>query len=96
MPADENRVCCRVIFHGRVQGVWFRDSTATEAQRIGLDGWVRNLPDGTVEALFEGTRDAVRAAVRYCERGPGDAVVVRVEQFEEAPRGQRGFSTRYD
>ncbi len=85
-----------MIVHGRVQGVWFRDSTETEAQRIGVDGWVRNLPNGTVEALFEGSRDAVQAAIRYCERGPSGATVVRVEQFEETPRGLRGFSVRYD
>ena len=95
MHADEKRTCCRVIVHGRVQGVWFRGSTAAEAQRLGVAGWVRNLPNGTVEALFEGSREAVQAAVRYCERGPSGAVVVRIEQFEEAPQGLTGFSARW-
>ena len=94
MP-NEKPTCCRVIVHGRVQGVWFRGSTEAEALRIGVAGWVRNLPNGTVEALFEGSREAVRAAVRYCERGPAHAVVVRIEQFEEQPQGLTGFSTRY-
>lgn len=92
----EARECRRVIIHGRVQGVWFRGSTAAEAERIGVDGWVRNLPNGSVEALFEGSRSAVEAALHYCERGPRDAIVLRVEQFEERPQGLQGFSVRYD
>ena len=96
MDANEKRTCRRVIVHGRVQGVWFRDSTVAEAQRIGVAGWVRNLPNGTVEALFEGPSGAVEAAIRYCERGPTYAVVDRIEQFEEAPQGLTGFSARYE
>ena len=95
MDANEKRRCCRVIVHGRVQGVWFRESTKAEARRIGVAGWVRNLPNGTVEALFEGSREAVQAAIRYCERGPTGALVNRIEQFDEAPQGLTGFSARY-
>jgi acylphosphatase len=96
MASDEIRERRRVIVHGRVQGVWFRGSTEAEAHRIGVDGWVRNLPNGTVEAVFEGTRAAVEAAVRFCEQGPSYAKVVRVEKFEEAPEALRGFSVCYD
>ena len=96
MAGEEMRERRRVIVHGRVQGVWFRGSTEAYAQRIGVDGWVRNLPKGTVEAVFEGTRAAVEAAVRYCEQGPSYSKVVRVEQFEETPQELRGFSVRYD
>ena len=96
MAADELRERRRVIVHGRVQGVWFRGSTEAYARKIGVDGWVRNLPNGTVEAVFEGTRAKVKAAVGYCERGPSYAVVERVEHFEESPLGLRGFEVRYD
>ncbi len=67
----------RIIVSGRVQGVFFRDSTRREATRAGLTGWVRNLPDGRVEALFEGDEAAVQHLVDWCRRGPPDA---RVEQ----------------
>jgi len=93
---DEIRERCRVIVHGRVQGVWFRGAMEAEARRIGVDGWIRNLPNGTVEAVFEGTHAAVEAAVRFCEQGPSYARVLRVERFEEAPQALRGFSARYD
>ena len=67
----------RVIVSGRVQGVFFRDSARRAATREGLTGWVRNLPDGRVEALFEGDEAAVQRLVDWCHQGPPDA---RVEQ----------------
>lgn len=81
----------RVIVHGRVQGVWFRGSTEDEARAAGVCGWVRNLSDGRVEAVFEGPAEAVDALVAFCRRGPRHARVERVELFEEAPEGLRGF-----
>jgi len=83
---------CRVIVHGRVQGVWFRDSCRHEAEAAGVAGWVRNRPDGTVEAAFEGPAAAVEALVAWCHVGPIRARVVRVERIEEDPTGATGFS----
>ncbi|HEY8466017.1 MAG TPA: acylphosphatase [Solirubrobacterales bacterium] len=84
----------RVIAHGRVQGVFFRDSTRREAQVRGVAGWVRNRPDGTVEAVFEGEPDAVEAAVEFTRTGPPRAHVERLEVFEEEPEGLSGFEIR--
>ncbi len=78
---------------GRVQGVFFRDSTRREALSLGLSGWVRNLPDGRVEALFVGTREACERALEFVRTGPPRASVAGVEfRWEEAPRTARdGF-----
>jgi acylphosphatase len=84
----------RVVVHGRVQGVFFRDSTAREARGRGLAGWVRNRGDGTVEAVFEGAPDDVRALVQFCESGPSSAEVERTETSEEEPEGLSGFEVR--
>ena len=84
----------RAIVHGRVQGVWFRGSTEDAARAAGVCGWVRNLPDGCVEAVFEGAPEAVLALVTFCRRGPPQARVERVELFEEPPEGLRGFRVR--
>ena len=75
----------RVIVHGRVQGVFFRDTTRRMARSYGLGGWVRNTPDGTVEAVFEGSPDAVESMIRWCEEGPRGAFVERVEVTDEEP-----------
>jgi len=71
--------------HGRVQGVWFRGSTRTEAQRLGLAGWVRNRADGTVEARAQGDPGAVDALVAWCRVGPAGAEVARLEVEDAAP-----------
>lgn len=81
----------RVIVTGRVQGVWFRDSTRGEAVRLGLNGWVRNLADGSVEAVFEGPAEQVESAVRWVHRGPERAVVDTVTVVSEAPEGLTEF-----
>ena len=92
---SEERVRRRVRVHGRVQGVWFRGSTERRARALGLAGWVRNRPDGSVEAVFEGGRSAVEAALTYCREGPPGARVERVDVSEEAPEGLAGFDVRY-
>jgi acylphosphatase len=84
----------RVIAHGRVQGVFFRDSTRREAERRGVAGWARNTAEGTAEAVFEGAADAVDAMVEFVRGGPGHASVTRVEVVEEEPEGLAGFSVR--
>ena len=84
----------RVVAHGHVQGVFFRDSVRREAERRGVAGWVTNRSDGAVEAVFEGERDAVAAMVSYCERGPGSADVASVDETSEEPEGLTGFKIR--
>lgn len=82
----------RVVVHGRVQGVFFRDATRRLAERHRVAGSVRNTTDGTVEAVFEGPTSAVEELVAFCEKGPHGAAVERVEIYEESPDGLRGFS----
>jgi acylphosphatase len=84
----------RVVVHGNVQGVFFRDSTETEARSRGLAGWVRNCDDGTVEAVFEGDQEAVEALVEFCSSGPSRADVERVEVEEEQAEGLDRFEVR--
>jgi acylphosphatase len=84
----------RVRAHGRVQGVFFRDSVRREAARRGVAGWARNCADGTAEAVFEGAPDAVAAMVDFVRAGPGHADVARVEEFGEEPEGLSGFAVR--
>jgi acylphosphatase len=81
----------RVRVHGLVQGVFFRESVRRRAQGEGLAGWVRNRPDGSVEAVFEGDPERVESLVRFCERGPRSARVDRMEVIDEAPEGASGF-----
>ncbi len=90
----EARTRRRVVVRGRVQGVFFRASTRERAQQLGADGWVRNRSDGSVEAVFEGSPDAVEALVRFCRTGPGIARVDHLDLFEEAPEGLEGFRLR--
>jgi len=91
----ENQERAHVYVSGRVQGVFFRDATRRKAQELGLGGWVRNLPDGRVEALFEGTSDAVRQVVQWCEGGTPEASVDNVEADFEAAKGDLdGFEVR--
>ena len=84
----------RVRAHGKVQGVFFRDSTRQEAQGRNVAGWVRNAKDGTVEAVFEGEPDDVEALVWFVRSGPGSADVARVDVDEEEPEGLRRFEVR--
>jgi acylphosphatase len=84
----------RVVVHGYVQGVFFRDSTRRRASELGVMGWVSNRSDGTVEAVFEGPPDAVSAMVDWSRRGPRGADVERVDEREEGPEGLTGFEVR--
>ena len=77
----------RVIAHGRVQGVFFRDSTRREAERRGVSGWARNTREGTVEAVFEGPPEAVDALVDFVRGGPGHASVSSLDVRDEEPEG---------
>jgi acylphosphatase len=81
----------RVVVHGRVQGVFFRDSCRRQAERSQVAGWVRNEPDGTVGAWFEGQPEAVEAMVAWCHEGPPHASVERVEVSVAGPTGSRAF-----
>ncbi|MBI3478809.1 MAG: acylphosphatase [Nitrosomonadales bacterium] len=76
---EKSKQTLRLIIHGRVQGVFFRDSMRREAQRLGITGWVRNRSDGAVEAAVQGDAAAVDAIVRWAHRGPEFAQVERVE-----------------
>jgi len=73
------KVRAHVYISGRVQGVFFRDSTRHLARQYGVAGWVRNLPDGRVEAVFEGEKDAVQRLIDWCHQGPPGARVDRVD-----------------
>ena len=88
----EARVRARV--RGRVQGVFFRAETRARAESLGLAGWVRNAPDGSVEAVFEGEEDAVERLIRFCHEGPRGAAVERVDVADEEPEELRGFNVR--
>ena len=86
----------RLIIEGRVQGVWFRESTRKEAARLGVYGWVRNRPDGSVEVLAEGPEDKVRKLATWCHHGPTSARVTRVRETEEVFQGEFvGFDVVY-
>ena len=84
----------RVVVHGFVQGVFFRDSLRRLAELNGVAGWVRNNRDGTVEAVLEGDPESVQRLVDYCRSGPRGAQVDRVDVYEEEAEGASGFSVR--
>ncbi|BAY21566.1 putative acylphosphatase [Calothrix sp. NIES-2100] len=83
-----------VLISGRVQGVGYRYATVDTASQLGLTGWVRNLPDSRVEAVFEGAREVVEDMVRWCHGGPPAAVVQNIVVDYEEPEGLRGFEVR--
>ncbi|GIX47901.1 MAG: acylphosphatase [Candidatus Tectimicrobiota bacterium] len=95
-PALMPPVRVRCLVHGRVQGVNFRAATRQQARRLGLHGWVRNCPDGTVEVVAEGEAAAVEQLVQWCHQGPPAARVTQVEVSWEAARGDLPpFTIRY-
>ena len=79
-------VRARLLISGRVQGVFYRASCRREAESLGLTGWVRNLPDGRVEALLQGPKETVEAMVAWCYRGPEDAQVSNIDVAYEDPK----------
>jgi acylphosphatase len=96
MARTSDRTRTRLRITGRVQGVWYRGATEAEARRLGVDGWVRNLPDGSVEALLEGEPGAVRVLVDWCRSGPPGARVADVaEQAEPVGDDLVGFRIRH-
>lgn len=92
MQGNERERAERAHVHvsGLVQGVFFRDTARREADRLGLSGWIANLPDGRVEAVFEGDPASVREMLQWCGRGPSKASVESVETGYEEPRGEPG------
>ena len=84
----------RLIVHGRVQGVWYRGWTVDQARALGLDGWVRNRRDGTVEIVVSGPEDAVAELIRRCREGPPAARVERAEVTESDETPPPGFAQR--
>jgi acylphosphatase len=88
-PAEVRR---HVWVSGRVQNVWFRDSCVREATARGVGGWVRNLADRRVEAVFEGEPEAVEGMVAWSHIGPAHACVESIERFTETPEGLVGFN----
>ena len=90
------KVRAHVLISGRVQGVFFRYETKCLAVKLGVAGWVRNLPDGRVEAVFEGEKEDVERMIEFCHRGPPGAIVREVEVSWEEPTGRfQGFRILY-
>ena len=85
-----------IVIEGRVQGVFFRAGTIEESSKLGLTGWVRNCPDGRVEAVFEGDIDKIDQILEWCKKGPPGAVVRHVETIWEQATGEFvSFSIKY-
>ncbi len=74
-------VSVKLVIHGRVQGVWFRESTRKQAVELGVSGWVKNRVDGSVEALIEGPKDSVKKLIDWCHKGPPYAKVDQVDEI---------------
>jgi acylphosphatase len=89
-----NEERAHVFVSGEVQGVNFRGATQSQAEQLGLNGWVQNLQDGRVEAVFEGEPDAVHQMVDWCQSGPSSAGVEYVSVENEQPEGLSGFEVR--
>jgi acylphosphatase len=87
-------VRAHVFVSGNVQGVFFRQKTRDRARSRGAAGWVKNLPDGRVEAVFEGPEDVVDQMVEWCREGPPWADVAEIEVTREEPEGLDGFEVR--
>jgi len=88
-------VNARVLISGRVQGVWFRQSTKDKAAELGVTGWCRNCSDGSVEAIFEGGKEIVQSIIDWCHQGPKLARVDRIEvEWLDAVAGFSSFEVR--
>ncbi len=93
-PTPSSPVRAHVFVTGRVQGVGYRYATVDTASQLGLSGWVRNLPDSRVEAVFEGDLEVVEEMIRWCHSGPPAAMVQEVVVEYEEPEGLQGFEVR--
>lgn len=93
-PVQSDVIRRRVVVHGRVQGVFFRDSVRQRAEAHGVAGWARNRDDGAVEVVLEGQPDAVRRLLRFLETGPPNAQVGHTEVEEQDPEGLSEFATQ--
>lgn len=91
---QQEKIRARVLVSGTVQGVGYRFSTLNEAREVGISGWVRNLADGRVEAVFEGNRGDVEAMIRWCHEGSLAARVTDVAVKYEPPEGMQGFEIK--
>jgi acylphosphatase len=94
-PPRSDRVRAHVWVSGRVQGVYFRAYVEDEAIFRRVSGWIRNAPDGRVEAVFEGERGSVEAMIQWCHRGSPASRVADVEAVWETPQGEQSFRVRY-
>ncbi|MBM4276221.1 MAG: acylphosphatase [Deltaproteobacteria bacterium] len=93
---EQEKARVRVLVEGRVQGVFFRAYTRDEARARGISGWVRNLPDGRVEALMEGDKSALNSMLAWCHKGPPYAYVERVDAHWQPYQGDlEDFRIRY-
>lgn len=88
------RIALRLIVHGRVQGVFYRNWTVGKARQLGLAGWVRNRAEGTVEAVIEGDEDLVRDMIEQMRKGPPAALVDAIDEYPEALRMRADFERR--
>ena len=96
MGVGSMKARARVYVSGKVQGVFFRSETADLAQSLGLNGWVRNLSDGRVEAVFEGEKEQIEKEIEFCRRGPPRAYVLNIDVRWEDCRGEfRDFKVLY-
>lgn len=96
-PEQSRRIRAHIFVSGKVQGVWFREGTFKKAQKLGIFGWVKNLPDGRVEAVFEGDREMVENMVKWAKKGPFWAKVNGLEVEGHEYKGEfANFEIRYD
>ena len=93
--SEQSRTRAHVFVSGRVQGVYYRASTRDRAREAGVDGWVRNLDDGRVEAVFEGPEEAIESMIEWCKTGSRAAEVKAVDVTTEPPEGIEGFEVRW-
>lgn len=91
---DNAQSAAHLYISGNVQGVFFRDSTRQQANQLGVAGWVKNLPDGRVEAHLEGPKEKVQQVIEWAHRGPPQARVEDVQVEWTAPEGHQGFEVR--
>lgn len=91
MSGSDEPVARGFVASGRVQGVFFRDSTRRRAEQLGLGGWIRNADDGSVEGVFEGPAAVIEKALEFVRGGPGEASVDHVEVTDAEPRGGGDF-----